>query len=136
MARTKKTGRVDVKHMTPIKKPHAQPRVLATGHNGFELTERTQVIPERAFAGCCVDLKKLPESVKVIEDDAFCQARGVRLTELPSQLRHLGTNAFFRCYFMKCDKLPEGLVHLGRNAFYYTRVAPEVRDHLPMGKYA
>lgn len=60
---------------------------------------------------------KLPESVKKIEDYAFCCRLGIKEISLPKGLKHIGNSAFECCRNLATVEIKGTLDYIGKSAF-------------------
>lgn len=59
----------------------------------------------------------LPDSVELIDDNAFYHLFALNDVALPASLKEIGMNAFDSCYGLTSVVLPEGLEHIGNGVF-------------------
>jgi hypothetical protein len=77
------------------------------------------VLPYRLFAHAyALEEVKIPDSVRVIEDEAFNCCQNLRSIDLPAGLTQLGDYAFGGvCYWVQSVVIPEGITAIGENTF-------------------
>ncbi len=84
-----------------------------------ELTDKCEVIPPLAFAGCeRITSVILSEGIKEIGTRAFYRCRSMTKIELPESVISVGADAFFNCDLLREVKFKEGLTSLGMQAFF------------------
>ena len=64
---------------------------------------------------------EMPNTVKLIGDDAFCFCSRIRQITLSGSLKQIGKNAFYYCHDIKALELPASLTSVGDGAFYYCK---------------
>lgn len=86
---------------------------IVSGINGYDVTK----ICSQAFAGQR-DIKsiKIPNTVKVIEDDAFINSN-IQEVQMPSSLEYLGAHAFENCPFLVEITIPKGISEIKAATF-------------------
>ncbi len=77
--------------------------------------EKTHVICSFLSAGSSVTI---PETVTHIEAGAFYNNLPIRDIHLPNSVKHIGDEAFCECEFLYIDALPDSLISIGTRAFY------------------
>ncbi len=86
------------------------------------LTEDSQSIPDRAFAGCYdLDEVILPEGLEEIGIRAFYACRSLTVISLPDSLKTIQDDAFFGCDNLVSVSFGQGLEKMGMQAFYGCR---------------
>ena len=81
------------------------------------LGENITEIGKRAFYGTDVEIKNLPNSIKVIGEEAFYDTT-IKTNKLPSSLVSVGNNAFDNTE-AKFNSLPQSVKEIGRLAFCF-----------------
>lgn len=112
----------------PILAPFARKSIRITGYNGFE-SEQVIIVPKKidgypvvsigkgAFKGVAASKIILPNSLKVILDDAFNGCENLTQVDLPNSLEYMGDACFFNCKNLTHVGLPNGLAQMGANCF-------------------
>lgn len=104
-----------------IMQDHAE----VTNYNGTDQTLRipetvngkpVTTICEWAFADSGVERIELPDSVQIIQPNAFFEC-DMKTIQLPSSLKEIGELAFCHCYYLTEAELPEGVERIGKRAF-------------------
>lgn len=70
-----------------------------------------------AFRGNNLKVVHLPESVEIIEDNAFDRCENLDTINLPDSIHKIGFSAFYNCKSLNIDRLPSGLKTIGYLAF-------------------
>ena len=78
-------------------------------------------IGRAAFLAATLSSIILPDSLLVIEDDAFCGCTHLQKLYLPENLTHIGARAFFCCDNLKEIIIPESVQYIGNEAFAFCR---------------
>lgn len=78
-------------------------------------------IGRAAFLASRVENITLPDSLKVIDDEAFCGCIRLKQLYLPNLLTHIGARAFMGCDEIKEIVFPETVEYIGDEAFAYCR---------------
>lgn len=78
-------------------------------------------IGRAAFLASKLTSISLPDSLKVIEDDAFCGCTRLKYLYFPKNLTHIGSRAFMGCDLIKEFVIPDTVEHIGDEAFAYCR---------------
>lgn len=92
---------------------------------GYELKKAvfedgTKTIPAYVLGGCrSLTSVTIPDSVKVIGNDAFVYCSALAKVTLPSSLETIDERAFGYCSAITTIKLPDATKTLGGKAFYY-----------------
>lgn len=86
-------------------------------------------IGRAAFLASRMQGVSLPDSLKVIDDDAFCGCTRLNHLYLPKHITHIGTRAFMCCDEIKEIVFPETLEYIGNEAFAYCRRLKKVFLH-------
>lgn len=106
---------------------------IGNGKEHFEIPDTVEMIGMGAFASCVDEdgnihqngkqptLKSIviPESVAVIQDEAFSGAAALESVEIPDSVTIIGYYAFAFCSSLKNVSLPSSLVEIGYYAFAY-----------------
>ena len=108
---------------------------IVSGINGYEVTK----ICSQAFAGQG-DIKsiKIPNTVKVIEDDAFINSN-IQEVQMPSSLEYLGAHAFENCPFLEEITIPKGISEIKAGTFLNCSNLKKIHfndDILEIGAYS
>lgn len=61
---------------------------------------------------------EVPESIEIINEDAFRSVRGLEEVKLPNTIKSIGKDAFYMCENLKKINLPDSIESIGKNAFY------------------
>ena len=72
---------------------------------------------------------KLPQSLKIICDNAFCNCTALMEIEIPNSVVRIGDGAFRNCHALTEITIPEGVTVLDENLFQYCDNL--VRVHIP-----
>ena len=94
---------------------------ITEGHlESITFAEGSQLesIGKRAFGGKAIFELDLPEGLKTIGEEAFCQSTNLKRVGLPSTLDSIGPNAFYQTDSLQSIALPEGLRAIAGRAFY------------------
>lgn len=75
-------------------------------------------IYDYAFQGCPFETINLPDTIKIINNNAFYKCKKLSISELPKDLLNIYNSAFYDCSNLSITKLPDGLVSIGSSAFY------------------
>lgn len=59
----------------------------------------------------------LPDTVQLIDSEAFLNKRKIKAVTFPDSLRQINDHAFSGCTLLKKIQLPDQLTHLGSGAF-------------------
>ena len=86
-----------------------------TNLSAFPSTLKT--IRDRAFSGIAVTSISIPNSVTLIEDNAFEQIDNLTTVSLPEGITSLGDNIFYDCPNLKNVTLPNSITSLGEGTF-------------------
>ncbi len=86
-------------------------------------------IGRAAFLASRVEYITLPDSLKEIDDDAFCGCTHLKQIYLPNLLTHIGARAFMGCDEVKEIVFPEAVENIGNEAFAYCRHLQKVFLH-------
>jgi len=78
-------------------------------------------IGRAAFLASTIVSISLPDSLRVIEDDAFCGCTRLKDLYIPKKLTHIGARAFMACDDLREIVIPETVEHIGDEAFAYCR---------------
>jgi len=70
-----------------------------------------------AFYGCHTKVIWLPDSLKVIRDNAFSNVSGLSRILIPDSVEAIGRHAFSGCTSLEVITFPQALKVIGRNAF-------------------
>lgn len=73
----------------------------------------------RRLISCLSDMPvvKVPESVKIIGNDAFRDSKEIRKVSLPNTITRIGFSAFFECGQLRTINLPDSLKFIDYDAF-------------------
>lgn len=78
-------------------------------------------IGRAAFLASRVVNISLPDSLKMIDDDAFSGCTRLKDIYLPNHITHIGARAFMGCDTIREIVLPETVEYIGDEAFAYCR---------------
>lgn len=79
-------------------------------------------IPQYAFYGCeSLTGVVIPNSVKTIENDAFCLCKGLKSINLGKEIKTIGQYAFYSCDKLTEVVIPESLETIGTAVFRYCK---------------
>lgn len=62
---------------------------------------------------------KIPNSVTIIESNAFSECTALSSVEIPNSITTIGDNAFYRCLGLTSINLPNSVTSIGQYAFKY-----------------
>lgn len=100
--------------------------VVKIGYNAFTgkgisevvIPDSVEVIEKNAFDSCSGLTKiTLPASLKLIENNAFANCSGLTEVIFNNQLEEIGKSAFYACSGLKEIKLPDSVKIIGNNCF-------------------
>ena len=60
----------------------------------------------------------LPDSIKIIDELAFCRCTHIEEINIPNSVTSIGDNAFYSCYALKELVIPDSVTSIGNGAFY------------------
>lgn len=83
-----------------------------------EIPDGVTCIGKRAFYYQDIQTVDMPETVTVIDDEAFCNCERLCEINFPDGLVKIGNSAFSGCEKIEAIDLPEGLQSIGNKAFY------------------
>ena len=76
----------------------------------------------RAFYGCrSLTEIALPDSVRIVADDAFFGCDNLKKVDLGSGIEQIGTQAFFGCLFLESISIPDKVTEIAPSAFALCR---------------
>ena len=78
-----------------------------------DIPKNSPVIGYRAFVDSHVVEIKIPDNLKVIRDEAFCNCRDLETLTLPRSVEKLGSRAFMDCANLEYVIIPETLRNIG-----------------------
>lgn len=82
------------------------------------LPERLEYLGDRCLAGCdCLSELEIPDSVRVISEQALSSCDGLRNLRLGAGVQHIGKAAFAQCKSLKEIVCPDNLETISDNAF-------------------
>lgn len=86
------------------------------------LNEGLIQISEAVFEGCGqLGYIEIPESVDVIDDDAFTLSAIERI-KLPSEMKYIGKSVFESCRILEKVRIPDGITVIEENLFFNSSV--------------
>lgn len=68
----------------------------------------------------------LPDSLNVIEDEAFCGCTHLKCLYFPKNLKHIGSRAFLCCDEIREIVIPDSVEYIGDESFAYCRRLKQV----------
>ncbi len=86
-------------------------------HHLHEPAATFRIIGTRAFADSDITWVKLPDSVEVIEDNAFDGCTNLKAISLPQGLKKIGNYAFHSCYSLRKIVVPDSVEEIGEGIF-------------------
>lgn len=102
-------------------KPDHRLVCITTEFTGTSLAvkEGTRIIGASAFDsfGKQIESITLPDSVEIIEAEAFKYCENLKSINLPSGLKELGEGAFYGCFSLEEIEIPEGITALATEVF-------------------
>lgn len=87
--------------------------IIPSELNGMKVT----TIGEKAFYMKNIETISLPNTVKLIDNNAFSYCESLKHIEIPSSVKEIQEYAFYNCTSLTSIKLNEGLEILGASAF-------------------
>lgn len=89
----------------------------------LELPEGIKIIEKEAFCNChLLERVSIPHSVNMICKHAFLGAFGLREIDLPNSLEVIETEAFYNAGEIDTLVIPRSIKFIGENAFYGTKI--------------
>ena len=92
----------------------------------YEIPEGTETIWNNAFYGASLNSVKLPESLRYIRDNAFCECSSLSEVEFNHTITHFeqccGTGIFSSCGDFAKLEIPEHVKSLSKNMFKNSRI--------------
>ena len=83
--------------------------------NGKELP--VVEIASNAFASSWITGISIPESVRIIGNEAFSECIALEWVEMPSEMESIGYRAFYGCEYLSSIEIPEGITELKSATF-------------------
>ena len=83
--------------------------------NGKELP--VVEIASNAFSSSWITGVQIPESVKIIGNEAFSECIALEWVEMPSEMESIGHRAFYGCEYLSSIEIPEGITELKSATF-------------------
>ncbi|MBR4500646.1 MAG: leucine-rich repeat domain-containing protein [Clostridia bacterium] len=96
--------------LTAVKCPDAK-----TGE--YTVLEGTVEIASGAFLGSKLSMIRLPDSLNVIGDHAFQEAKLLEAVDMPRSLESLGESAFAYCFTLESIRVPDGVIAIRGSTF-------------------
>lgn len=97
--------------------------------------EPIHTIASEAFYGKAVYELTIPETVKTIDEFAFCNSGQLETINFSEGLETIGDYAFHTCYELNNLKLPASVEHIGEAVFAYCRSLTELSVDSANEKY-
>lgn len=93
----------------------------------YQLPGYIKVIKESAFSHCNLEEIVIPDSVEIIEDNAFCGAKSLKKIRLSSSLSEIGKGAFWNCTELESITIPNGINKINDSVFGWCRSLKTVK---------
>lgn len=74
-------------------------------------------IASNAFSSSWITGVMIPESVKIIGNEAFSECLALEWVEMPAEMESIGYRAFYGCEYLTSITIPEGITELKSAAF-------------------
>lgn len=87
-----------------------------------QLPKGLEKIGFNAFAGSGIEKVEIPNTVTIIDSDAFSGCINLKKVDIPKSVTIIDTNAFYGCKNMEQVHLSDGLVEIGDDAFSKTNI--------------
>ena len=87
-------------------------------YDSIVITDSATSIAPNAFSSSSIKSIVIPESIKVIPEEAFLCCSALESITLPDSLLEIGEKAFWGCDAIETIKLPESLTEIGGEAFW------------------
>ena len=104
-----------------------------------EIPNSVEIIGNNAFSHCSsLEIVKMGDGVKIIEDDAFYQC-GLTSVDIPASVESIGDDAFAICTSLASVEMGDGVKSVGESAFDYCEslVSVEISNSVKIiGDYA
>lgn len=88
-----------------------------TDVNNYTIKDGTVMIADNAFTNGVLKSISIPNSVKIIKEEAFFNLRNLKSIVLPEGLKELESSVFSNCISLESVKLPSSLEILNTSAF-------------------
>ena len=88
------------------------------GGNYYYNISQDNIIPTYVFAGCCLKVMQIPNSVKVIDSHSFWHCKCLTSITIPNSVTTIGDDAFFYCEGLSSITIPNSVTSIGNSAFY------------------
>lgn len=85
--------------------------------NTLIIPDGTLTIPKQEYKNCDFQKVVFPESLQLIEDEAFYGCENLKFIKLPKGLKKIGTAAFKDCKMIQEIFIPGGVKEIGEEAF-------------------
>lgn len=85
--------------------------------DSLRIADGVEVICNSAFKGKKIRKIIIPNSVTIIEDDAFAKCHFLKIVELGNNIVSIGERAFKECSFLESIKLPKSLKKIEDHTF-------------------
>ncbi len=95
------------------------PGVISDGEDTYKVTS----IGKASFKHQCVlEDVTIPDTVRIIEEEAFAKCEGLMSVVIPSSVVEIGQRAFFGCTRLTGIYIPESVIRIGDEAFWGCRL--------------
>ncbi|MBR5638370.1 MAG: leucine-rich repeat protein [Muribaculaceae bacterium] len=84
----------------------------------YTIPQHTEIICREAFAGCKIKEIFIPDSVKSINERAFCQCEQLINIIIPDSVIHIGRAAFRECKSLSTIVMPNAITFIEKWMFY------------------